>query len=101
MSFYFSQNAIANLADFLAERTTSVIACSTLTPITPPTTPPKSGYTADGLPTLETFIAVLCEQSNVQVATLLATLVYLERLRNKLPKVAKGEFFHASHRVHR
>lgn len=47
-----------------------------------PSTPP--------IPTLEEFILLLCQRSNVQASTLLTTLIYLNKLKNKLPKMAKG-----------
>lgn len=52
---------------------------------------PRAVRSSDGaLPTIEEFITQLVISSNVQVPTLMSSLVYLRRLKSRLQPMAKG-----------
>ncbi|KAK4038202.1 hypothetical protein C8A01DRAFT_48140 [Parachaetomium inaequale] len=87
-----------DMISHLAQAASDVIQCdSDMMPPPAPASRPRQQPSAraikssdTALPTVEEFITQLVKSSNVQVGTLMSTLVYLRRLKSRLQPMAKG-----------
>ncbi|GAA5905118.1 hypothetical protein JCM6882_000381 [Rhodosporidiobolus microsporus] len=91
-------NAMVSL---IAEKTVESVKCrpppSSLP--TPPLTPSGAPFTpGDPLPSLESFIKSVVRKSKCHVPTLLCTIIFLDRLKERLPGHARG-CYTTRHRV--
>lgn len=99
LDHFIYQPVSRDMIAYLAAAAHNVIACDSTTSSPPSSTcssttatpsPPPREPEDNSLPTVEEFITQLVVSSNVQVPTLMSTLVYLGRLKAKLQPMARG-----------
>ncbi|KAF4125656.1 Cyclin [Geosmithia morbida] len=97
LDHFVYQPVSRDMIAYLAHAAQNVISCDPTShsrsdlPPTPPKSPePEAAAEEKSLPTVEEFITQLVVSSNVQVPTLMSSLVYLNRLKSRLQPQARG-----------
>ncbi|KAI1958120.1 PHO85 cyclin-1 [Ophidiomyces ophidiicola] len=88
------------MISYLAQKASQVLRCeddvmpstyNKAQPLTPPHSPTQDAAAATPrIPSVEEFIRNIVKRSHVEVPTLMTSLVFLARLRAKLPPMSKG-----------
>lgn len=90
---FIRQPVSEGMIQYLASATLMTIKCDPVYQATPPASPesePRLLVAEPTISSLSVFIRTLVKRSNVQTPTLMTSLVYLARLRDRLPPSAVG-----------
>ncbi|GMM29101.1 Pcl1 protein [Martiniozyma asiatica (nom. inval.)] len=95
MEIFLNSPVTQDMIHHLVSVTLQVLPCASSKTVTqeypsPTNSPNKSFTKVQPLPSLMTFITKLVRYTNVYTGTLMATILYLNRLKSRLPKDAKG-----------
>ncbi|KAG0670425.1 hypothetical protein C6P40_004198 [Pichia californica] len=96
MKIFLRSPVTQDMIHHLVTITLQILPCENSKTITetlpsPPNSPnSKTILKTKPLPSLMTFITKLVRYTNVYTGTLMSTIIYMNRLKNKLPKDAKG-----------
>lgn len=88
LDIFVRSKVTSEMIAYLASVTNAVISCDA--PKSLPHHIHPAEYSLENLPPLKQFILHLVHSSKVPCSTLMSTLVYLHRLRAKLPPLTKG-----------
>lgn len=99
LHIFLNQPVNNQMLQCLVNSTLKVLPCCVQDSYPSPPSSPTGSPGSSALPSLYTFISKLVKYTNVFTGTLMATLVYLKKLNEKLPQGASAQDPSSRHRI--